>query len=55
MKTAKTSFYVLPEAATQEEEFTWEAIEEMCRSGQFSADTRIFFPDKNNTRNDDRC
>lgn len=47
MSTTKTSFYVLTEGATQEEEFTWEAIEEMCRSGQLSADTRIFFPDKN--------
>lgn len=47
MKTTETEYYVLPEGATQEELLSWEAIERMCRSGQFSPDTRIFFPDKN--------
>jgi hypothetical protein len=47
MKHTESSYYVLPEGATQEEEYSWAAIEEMCRSGQFTADTRIFLPDRN--------
>lgn len=47
MKLTDTEYYVLQEGATQEELWGWEAIEDMCRAGKFSPDTRIFFPDKN--------
>jgi hypothetical protein len=44
---ADTTYFVLPEGAATEEEFSWESIEEGCRDGRFTPDTRIFFPDKN--------
>jgi hypothetical protein len=48
MKTnADTLYFVLRDGATKEEQWSWEAIKEMCASGQFSPDTRIFFSDKN--------
>jgi hypothetical protein len=47
MKTTETTFYVLPEGSTQEEPWSWDAIEEKCRNGQFTAETQIFLPDKN--------
>lgn len=48
MKTnADTLYFVLREGATQEEQWGWEAIEEMCASGEFSPDTRIFLPEIN--------
>jgi hypothetical protein len=47
MKSIDTDYYVLPEGTTQEELVAWDTIEEMCRTGQFTPDTRIFFPDKN--------
>jgi len=47
MKSTETAFFVLPEGATQEEKWDWETIEEMCRTGELTAETRIFFPDKN--------
>jgi hypothetical protein len=45
--TTETTFYVLPPGATQEEQWTRTALEDMCRSGQFSPDSRIFLPDRN--------
>ena len=45
--TTETKFYVLPPGATQEEQWTRTAIEDMCRSGQFSPETRIFLPGRN--------
>lgn len=48
MKTStKSLYYVLPEGATQEQQWAWDAIEDMCASGQFTAETMIFFPEKN--------
>jgi len=47
MKTLDTTFWVLTEGATQEEQYDWATIEEMCRSGQLTADAQIFFPDQN--------
>ena len=40
-------FYVIPEGTAQEEQWTWEAIEKMCRTGRLSPKTRIFMPDRN--------
>ncbi len=45
--TTETTYYVLPPGATQEEQWTRAALEDMCRSGQFSPDSRIFLPDRN--------
>jgi hypothetical protein len=45
--TPDTSCFVLREGSTQEERWDWEAIKEMCASGQFSPDTRIFSPETN--------
>jgi hypothetical protein len=47
LKLTDTEYYVLQVGAAQEEQWSWEAIEDKCRAGEFSADTRIFFPDKN--------
>jgi hypothetical protein len=47
MKSVDTKYYVLPEGATQEELWSWDAIEDMCRSGEFTPDTRVFLPAKN--------
>ncbi len=47
MKSTETTYFVRPEGETEEEPFSWDAIEKMCRSGQFTSETRIFFPDKN--------
>ena len=47
MKSADTLYFVRTEELAEEEQHSWEFIEKMCRSGQFSPDTRIFFPDKN--------
>ena len=47
MKTLDTTFWVLTEGATQEEQFDWAAIEDMCRSGQLTPDAQIFLPGKN--------
>jgi hypothetical protein len=48
MKTiADTTFFVLPEGATQEAQWSWADIEEMCASGQFTAKTRIFIAEDN--------
>lgn len=47
MRSTEPVYYVLNEGATQEEPWTWEAIEEACRSGRLSPQTRIFLPDMN--------
>jgi hypothetical protein len=46
-ETGEKIYYVLPRGATREEHWTREAMAEMCRAGQFSPDTRIFVPDRN--------
>lgn len=45
--TTNQDYFVLPPGATQEEQWSRAEIEEMCRSGRFSPDTRIFDPEKN--------
>jgi hypothetical protein len=47
MSTKLDEYYVLREGATQEEQWTWDEIAARCRSGEFSADTRVFLPDEN--------
>jgi hypothetical protein len=47
MKETQTLYYVLPEGATQEEQWTRDAIEEMCASGKFNRETRVFLPERN--------
>jgi hypothetical protein len=40
-------FFVLREGATQEEQWSWEDIEDMSREGDLSANSRVFLPDRN--------
>jgi hypothetical protein len=47
MKTADTQYFVRTDDVTEEEQHSWEFIEKACRAGQFTPETRIFFPDKN--------
>jgi hypothetical protein len=41
-----TLYYVLREGSTREEQWTWQEIEDLCRSGELSASVRIFLPDE---------
>jgi hypothetical protein len=43
----KSSYFVLREGSTQEEQWTWEEIEQLCRSGELSAHARVFLPEEN--------
>ncbi len=47
MKSADTLYFVRTDDVSEEEQHSWEFIEKMCGAGQFTPDTRIFFPDKN--------
>ncbi|MGD8414422.1 MAG: hypothetical protein PVF33_09330 [Candidatus Latescibacterota bacterium] len=47
MSTTTTTFWVLTEGETEEEQYSWESIEANCREGKFTPETRIFFPTKN--------
>jgi len=40
-------FFVLREGSTQEEQWSWEDLEDMCRAGELSGRARIFLPEKN--------
>ena len=40
-------FFVLREGATQEEQWSWEDLEDMCRAGEVSGRARVFLPEKN--------
>jgi hypothetical protein len=42
-----TLFFVLREGSTREEQWTWDEIENLCRSGELSARARIFLPEEN--------
>ena len=42
-----TTYFVLREGSTREEQWTWEEIESLCRSGELSARARIFLPEEN--------
>jgi Protein of unknown function (DUF4013) len=45
--TTGTMYFVLREGSTREEQCTWEEIESLCRSGELSAQARIFLPEEN--------
>ena len=45
--TTSTLFFVLREGSTREEQWTWDEIESLCRSGELSAGARIFLPEEN--------
>jgi hypothetical protein len=42
-----TMYFVLREGSTQEEQWSWEEIENLCRSGELSKRARIFLPEEN--------
>lgn len=45
MTTAsETLYYVLREGSTREEQWTWHDVEQLCRSGELTAQARIFLP-----------
>jgi hypothetical protein len=44
--TTGTLYFVLREGSTREEQWTWQEIEDLCRSGELSASVRIFLPDE---------
>lgn len=46
MSNQLDEYFVLREGATQEEQWSWDDIAERCRSGEFTADTRLFLPDE---------
>lgn len=45
--TTGTLYFVLREGSTQEEQWSWEDIEGLCRSGELSRRARIFLPEEN--------
>jgi hypothetical protein len=45
--TTSTLYFVLREGSTREEQWTWEDIESLCRSGELTAGARIFLPEEN--------
>jgi hypothetical protein len=47
MSTKLDEYFVLREGATQEEQWTWDEISDRCRSGEFTAGTRVFLPNEN--------
>lgn len=42
-----TLFFVLREGSTREEQWSWEEIENLCRSGDLTRRARIFLPEEN--------
>ncbi len=42
-----TLYFVLREGSTREEQWTWEEIENLCRSGELTRRARIFLPEEN--------
>ncbi len=42
-----TLYFVLREGSTREEQWTWEEIENLCRSGDLTRRARIFLPEEN--------
>jgi hypothetical protein len=47
MTTAsETLYYVLREGSTREEQWSWNDVEELCRSGELTPQARIFLPDE---------
>ena len=45
--TTSTLYFVLREGSTREEQWTWEEIESLSRSGELTAGARIFLPEEN--------
>ncbi|MDH5628462.1 MAG: hypothetical protein OEY69_09235, partial [Candidatus Krumholzibacteria bacterium] len=41
-----TLYYVLREGSTREEQWSWEDIESLRRSGELSGNARVFLPDE---------
>jgi len=47
MPEIRTITYILRPGSTQEEQWAWENIEEMCRAGEIGKGTRVFLPETN--------
>jgi len=45
--TTGTLYFVLREGSTREEQWSWEEIENLCRSGELTRRARIFLPEEN--------
>jgi len=45
-ESSPTLYYVLREGSTREEQWTWNDVEQLCRSGEISPRARIFLPDE---------
>ena len=45
--TTSTLYFVLREGSTREEQWSWEEIENLCRSGDLTRRARIFLPEEN--------
>jgi hypothetical protein len=43
---SETLYYVLREGSTREEQWSWNDLEQLCRTGDLTARTRIFLPDE---------
>jgi hypothetical protein len=44
--SSETLYYVLREGSTREEQWPWNDVEQLCRSGELTAGARIFLPDE---------
>jgi hypothetical protein len=44
--STETLYYVLRAGSTREEQWTWNDVEQLCRSGALTAGARIFLPDE---------
>jgi len=44
--STETLYYVLREGSTREEQWTWNDVEQLCRTGEITARARIFLPDE---------
>jgi hypothetical protein len=44
--SSETLYYVLPEGSTREEQYSWNDVEQLCRSGKLTPRARIFLPDE---------
>lgn len=46
MSNRLDEYFVLREGSTLEEQWSWDEIADRCRSGEFTADTRVYLPDE---------
>ena len=44
--SSETQYYVLREGSSREEQVTWSAAEELCRTGKLTPQAKIFLPDE---------